>query len=64
MANATKSDVQQIVNTAVNKAVDDLSEIIGSMAQTMHVELAGTKEELSEVKVSINKLVNNVDGFC
>lgn len=49
---ATKKDVQEIVN----KAVDDLSEIITTLAQNMHTEIADVKE-------SLNKLTNTVDGF-
>lgn len=56
---ATKDEVQAIVN----KAVDDLSEIIGNLAQTMHHELATVKEENHRTRESIDRLTNTIDGF-
>lgn len=60
---ATKDEVQEIVTTAVNKAVDDLSEIISNLAQTMHHELTTVKEENRHTRESIDRLTNTIDGF-
>ncbi len=49
---ATRDEVQEIVN----KAVEDLSVIIRELAQSMH-------EEITEVKSSIDRLTNTIDGF-
>lgn len=56
---ATKDDVQQIVN----KAVDDLSEIIATLSQSMHSELADVKKEIADIRVSLDRLTNTIDGF-
>lgn len=56
---ATKKDVQEIVH----KAVDELSEIIGNLAQSMHNELAAVREENSQMRQNMNKLMNTIDGF-
>ena len=49
---ATRDEVQEIVNMAV----EDLSVIIRELAQSMH-------EEITEVKSSIDRLTNTIDGF-
>ena len=54
---ATKADVQ----TIVNKAVDDLSGVIASLAQSMHDELITVKTDLRE---GINQLADTVDGIA
>lgn len=56
---ATKNEVQEIVN----KAVTDLSEIIGSLAQSMHNEVAELKTANQELKDTLNRLMNTIDGF-
>ena len=56
---ATKDEVQEIVN----KAVDDLSEIMSNLAQTMHRELEIVKEETRQNRQSIDRLTNTIDGF-
>lgn len=60
---ATKDDVQEIVTKAVKDAVTVLSEIIGTLAQSMHNELAEIKAEQAEIKKSLDRLTNTVDGF-
>jgi len=56
---ATKNDVQEIVK----EAVTDLSEVIGNLAQSMHNELDDIKLEQREIKRSIDRLTNTIDGF-
>lgn len=55
---ATKQDVQTIVTAAVNKTVDDLSEVISQLAQSMHQELVDIKKDIAELKESHNKLIS------
>jgi hypothetical protein len=56
---ATIKDVERIVG----KAVDDLSEVISSLAQNMHNEIAEVKTELAVQRSSIDRLTNTIDGF-
>jgi septal ring factor EnvC (AmiA/AmiB activator) len=56
---ATKKDVQSIVT----QAVDDLSQIIGTLAQSMHDELTAVKEDNKQTRHSIDRLTNTIDGF-
>lgn len=56
---ATKNDVQEIVN----KAVDDLSEVINNLAQNMHKEISELKSDVIDLKKSHDQLLNTVDGF-
>jgi len=60
---ATKKDVAEIVGKAVDRAVDDLSEIIQSLAQTIHSETQDVRKEIADVRVSIDRLTNTIDGF-
>jgi predicted RecB family endonuclease len=57
--NSDKQDVQKIVD----KAVTDLTDVIGNLAQSVHSELETIKTDNAEVKTSLNKLVNTIDGF-
>ena len=47
---ATKKDVKEIVN----KAVEDLSEVIDQLAQNMHNELVVVKEDIKDVITGLN----------
>ncbi len=67
---ATKNEVQEIVTSAVTKAVDDLSGVISGLAQTMHGELVEIKSDISvlqldvsDLKKSHEKLLNTLDAF-
>lgn len=60
---ATKEDVQGIVTTVVNKAVDDLSDVISQLAQNMHKELVEIKQDVSELKESHRRLIDTLDTF-
>ena len=59
----TKVEVKNIINTAITKAVDDLSEVINGLAQSIHVEVVDLKKDNADIKNSIDRLVNTVDGF-
>ena len=63
---AAKGEVQ----TIVNKAVDDIAEIIGNLAQTMHAELGLVKSEIRvvreenrEMRQNMSRLLDTIDGF-
>lgn len=56
---ATKKDVKEIVN----KAVEDLSDVIDQLAQSMHKELVTIKKDIADIKLSIDRLTNTIDGF-
>ena len=46
---ATKDDVQEIVN----KAVDDLSEVIGNLIQAMHGELTEIRADIKDIRKTL-----------
>ncbi len=50
---ATKGDVQNIVDKAVGKAVEDLSEVIYDMGQRIHEELVPIKKDIKQVKLEV-----------
>jgi len=58
-AYATKEEVQEIVD----KAVTDLSEIIGNFAQQVDARFNKVEKELSELRESHQRLLNTIDGF-
>lgn len=60
---ATKQDVQEIVDRAVDKAVTDLSEIIANFAQQVDMRFNEVEKELSELKDSHQRLLNTIDSF-
>jgi hypothetical protein len=45
------------------KIIDDLSQVIDAMGQRMHDELLEVREEMAEIRSSLNRLTNTVDGF-
>ena len=63
---ATKKDIGRLekkIDIVVNKAVEDLSEVIDQLAQNMHKELVTIKKDIADIKVSIDRLINTIDGF-
>lgn len=71
---ATKEDVQEIVGKAVDdlsktvdnkigKAVDELSEIIGNLAQQMGDAVIELRRENQEMRDTLNRFMNTVNGF-
>ena len=57
---ATKQDVQDIVN----KAVDDMSEVMQNMMQHISAEFIKVHTRIDELHQSIDKLTNTLDGFA
>jgi uncharacterized coiled-coil DUF342 family protein len=47
----------------IDKAVTELSEIIGTLAQSMHDEIVELKADNREIRDSLNRLMNTIDGF-
>jgi septal ring factor EnvC (AmiA/AmiB activator) len=60
---ATKDDVQEIVNTAVTKAVDDLSQIIQSFAQSVDERFNKVEADIAELNVKYDHLITTLDTF-
>lgn len=60
---ATKEDVQEIVDKSVNKAVDDLSEIISNFAAQVDTRFNKLEAEIVDLRRSIDRLTNTVDGL-
>jgi hypothetical protein len=56
---ATKNDVQKIVN----KAVDDLSEIIQTFAQSVDNRFNEVEDRLDGLDEKYNELINTLDKF-
>ena len=56
---ATKDDVKEIVG----KAVEDLSNIIADLAQSMHEEIVELKKDNQEIKQTLNKLLSTMDSY-
>lgn len=56
---ATKEEVREIVR----EAVDDLSGVIDSLAQQMADAVIELKRESQEIKDTLNRFMNTVDGF-
>jgi hypothetical protein len=60
---ATKNEVQEIIDKAIDRAVTDLSEIIANFAQQVDTRFNKVEKEISELKESHNRLLNTIDGF-
>lgn len=60
---ATKQDVQEIVTTAVNKAVDDLSQVIQSFAQQVDERFNKVEEDIAELNRKYDHLIETLDAF-
>ncbi len=56
-------NLSKTVDDKIGKAVDDLSEIIANLAQSMHAEILDLKRADLELKRSIDRLTNTIDGF-
>lgn len=62
---ATKKDIDRLgdrLDSKIDKAVKDLSEIIGVLAQSTHNQLEEIRQEQVELRRSIDRLTNTVDG--
>jgi len=60
---ATKDDVQEIVTTAVNKAVDDLSDIIQSFAQNVDDRFNKLEVRVDKIERNLDRLTDTLDHF-
>jgi septal ring factor EnvC (AmiA/AmiB activator) len=60
---ATKQDVQEIVERAVNKAVDDLSEVIAGFAQQVDARFNDVEHRLAKLEGNIDRLETTLDAF-
>lgn len=60
---ATKQEVQEIVDKAVDRVVTDLSEIIANFAQQVDTRFNKVEKEISELRESHHRLLNTIDGF-
>lgn len=54
-----------MIDRKIDKAVTDLSEVIGTLAQSVHNELAEIKIEQVEIRKTIDRLTNTIDRlYC
>lgn len=60
---ATKQEVQEIVDKAVDKVVTDLSEIIANFAQQVDTRFNKVETEILELKASHQRLLQTIDTF-
>lgn len=60
---ATKNEVQEIVSTSLNKAVDDLSEIIQAFAQSVDNRFNIIEERSDKIEKNLDRLTNTLDAF-
>lgn len=58
---ATKQDVEQIVEKAVGKAVEDLSAIIGDFAAQVDTRFNKVEADISEMKIDISEMRSDID---
>jgi len=64
--NVTKQDLVELkrdLQGSIDKAVEDLSEVIANLAQQMHTELVEIKSDNRDTKDTLNRLMNSIDGF-
>ena len=59
----TITSLEASIDKKIGKAVTDLSEIIGNLAQSMHDEIVELKYDNKELKDTLNRLMNTIDGF-
>lgn len=62
----TKNDLKQLevsIDEKIGKAVEDLSEIIGTFAQQVDDRFNKVEKDIQDTKASIDRLTNTIDGF-
>ena len=62
----TKNDLKEALSeqdARLEKRFDDLADIIGTLAQSMHNEIVELKHDNKELKDTLNRLMNTIDGF-
>jgi len=60
---ATKQEVQEIVDTAVDRAVVDLSEIITQFAQQADKRFNKLEADVADLRSSHERLLDFIDGL-
>ena len=60
---ATKQDVQEIVDLAIDKAVADLSEIIANFAQQVDSRFNSVEAKQQELDKKFDRLLGTIDSF-
>ncbi len=63
---ATKDDLKVLgdeLSVKIDKAVEDLSEIISTFAQQVDERFNRVESDIHELKESHNRLLNTIDGF-
>ena len=60
---ATKDNIQEIVDKAVNKAVDDLSQVIQSFAQQVNERFDRLEKRVDKLEQSFERLQSTLDTF-
>ncbi len=60
---ATKEDMKEIVVEVVNKAVDDLSDVISSFASQVDRRFNDVEAGLDKLEKSHDKLLSTIDSF-
>lgn len=60
----TKTELKDELDYFGKRIVDELSEVINAMGFRMHEELVEVNSRMDDVKSSLNKLTNTVDGFA
>lgn len=57
------SDLEKSIDRKIDKAVDDLSEVISNFASQVDGRFKLIEEKLDRVETSIDRLTNTIDGF-
>jgi len=60
---ATKHEVQEIVDKAIDRAVADLSDVIANFAQQVDGRFNKVEQDIADLKESHHRLLNTIDGF-
>lgn len=58
-----RSELSHLEERMTKRIIDDLSQVIDAMGQRMHDELIAVRQEMSDIRKSLNDLTNTVDGF-
>lgn len=57
-------DFEAIIDAKINKAVDDLSDVMQNMMQQISAEFVKVNNRIDELHESIDRLTNTLDGFA
>ena len=60
---ATKQDVQEIVDTAVGKAVDDLTDVMKTFMIQVDERFNKVERDIADLRNTLDRLLNSMDGF-